>query len=343
MDGTEATAVPVRVAINGFGRIGRLVFRAAMHREDLVVVAVNELADARTNAHLLKYDSTHGRLNAEVRAREGALTVDGKEVKVFAQRNPQDLPWGELGVEVVVEATGHFTEAGRARAHLAAGARRVIITAPAKNEDVTLVVGVNHQAYDPSRHRIISNASCTTNCLAPVARVLHERLGIRRGLMSTVHAYTNDQRLLDMEHRDLRRARSAAASIVPTTTGAAQAVGAVLPELAGKLSGFAMRVPVADVSVLDLVAEVERPTTMEEVNAAFREAARGELAGILDYTEEPLVSIDFRGDPHSAVVDGLSTMVMDGTLVKVVAWYDNEWGYSCRVVDLIGFMASRGL
>ncbi|MGB9885829.1 MAG: type I glyceraldehyde-3-phosphate dehydrogenase [Moorellales bacterium] len=335
--------MPVRVAINGFGRIGRLVFRAAMYREDLVVVAVNDLADAQTNAHLLKYDSTHGRLNAEVQAREGAMIVEGREVKTFLERNPQNLPWRDLGVEVVVEATGYFTEAGRAQAHLQAGAKRVVITAPAKNEDATLVVGVNHHAYDPARHRIISSASCTTNCLAPVAKVLYQRFGLRRGLMATVHAFTNDQRLLDMEHRDLRRARSATVSIVPTTTGAARAIGTVLPELAGKLNGFAVRVPVTDVSLLDLVAEVDRPATVEEINSAFREAAEGELAGVLAYTEEPLVSIDFKGDPRSAVVDGLSTMVMEDTLVKVVAWYDNEWGYSCRVVDLIGFMASRGI
>ncbi|MGB9921009.1 MAG: type I glyceraldehyde-3-phosphate dehydrogenase [Moorellales bacterium] len=335
--------MPVRVAINGFGRIGRLVFRAAMYREDLVVVAVNDLADAQTNAHLLKYDSTHGRLNAEVQAREGAMIVEGREVKTFLERNPQNLPWRDLGVEVVVEATGYFTEAGRAQAHLQAGAKRVVITAPAKNEDATLVVGVNHHAYDPARHRIISSASCTTNCLAPVAKVLYQRFGLRRGLMATVHAFTNDQRLLDMEHRDLRRARSATVSIVPTTTGAARAIGTVLPELAGKLNGFAVRVPVTDVSLLDLVAEVDRPATAEELNSAFREAAEGELAGVLAYTEEPLVSIDLKGDPHSAVVDGLSTMVMEDTLVKVVAWYDNEWGYSCRVVDLIGFMASRGI
>jgi glyceraldehyde 3-phosphate dehydrogenase len=335
--------MPASVAINGFGRIGRLVFRAAMNRAEINVVAVNDLTDAETNAYLLKYDSTHGRLAAEVSARDGALVVNGREVKVFAERSPENLPWRDLGVDIVVEATGLFTDAAKAAAHLNAGAKKVIITAPAKNEDLTVVMGVNHETYDPGKHRIISNASCTTNCLAPVAKVLHQNFTIKHGLMTTVHAYTNDQRILDQAHRDLRRARSAAASIIPTTTGAAKAVGAVLPELAGKLNGFAMRVPVANVSVVDLVAEVGRAVTVEEVNSALKRAAEGELKGILAYTEEPLVSIDFNGDPHSAIVDGLSTMVMDGTMVKVVAWYDNEWGYSCRVVDLIAYMVVKGI
>lgn len=335
--------MPVSIGINGFGRIGRLVFRAAMNRPDINIVAVNDLTDAETNAHLLKYDSTHGRLAADVQARDGVMVVNGREVKVLAERNPENLPWGDLGVEIVVESTGLFTDATKAAAHLSAGAKKVVITAPAKNEDVTIVMGVNHDSYDPAKHHIISNASCTTNCLAPVAKVLHQNFTIKRGLMTTVHAYTNDQRILDQAHKDLRRARSAGASIIPTTTGAARAVGAVLPELKGKLNGFAMRVPVANVSVVDLVAELERAVTVEEVNAALRRAAEGELKGILAYTEEPLVSADFNGDPHSAIVDALSTMVMEGNMVKVVAWYDNEWGYSNRVVDLISFIAGKGL
>lgn len=335
--------MPVSIGINGFGRIGRLVFRAAMNRPDINIVAVNDLTDAETNAHLLKYDSTHGRLAADVQARDGVMVVNGREVKVLAERNPENLPWGDLGVEIVVESTGLFTDATKAAAHLSAGAKKVVITAPAKNEDVTIVMGVNHNSYDPAKHHIISNASCTTNCLAPVAKVLHQNFNIKRGLMTTVHAYTNDQRILDQAHKDLRRARSAGASIIPTTTGAARAVGAVLPELKGKLNGFAMRVPVANVSVVDLVAELERAVTVEEVNAALRRAAEGELKGILAYTEEPLVSADFNGDPHSAIVDALSTMVMEGNMVKVVAWYDNEWGYSNRVVDLISFIAGKGL
>lgn len=335
--------LPVSLAINGFGRIGRLVFRAAMGRADCTVVAINDITDARTNAHLLKYDSTHGRLPARVEASDDSIVVEGHAVKVFAERHPENLPWAELGVDVVVEATGLFTDGLKAAAHLKAGAKKVIITAPAKNEDVTIVIGANEEVYDPARHHVVSMASCTTNCLAPVAKVLHREFTIKRGLMTTVHAYTNDQRVLDQAHRDLRRARSAGASIIPTTTGAARAVGTVLPELKGKLNGFAMRVPVRNVSVVDLVAEVGRALTVEEVNAALRQAAAGELKGVLDYTEEPLVSADFNGDPHSAIVDGLSTMVMEGNLIKVVAWYDNEWGYSNRVVDLVALMAAKGL
>lgn len=333
----------IRVGINGYGRIGRLVHRAALEKPEVEIVAVNDLADARTNAHLFKYDSVYGRFAGKVEAGEGFFKVNGKELKVLAERDPGKLPWGELGVEVVVESTGLFTDATKAAAHLAGGAKRVIISAPAKNEDLTITLGVNEEAYVPARHRVISNASCTTNCLAPVAKVLHQNFGIKRGLMTTVHAYTNDQRILDLTHRDLRRARSAGLSIIPTTTGAAKAVGLVLPELQGKLNGFAMRVPVPNVSVVDLVADLEKKATVEEINGAFKAASAGSLKGILAYTEEPLVSRDFSGDPHSAIVDGLSTMVLEEKMVKVVAWYDNEWGYACRVVDLIIYLGQRGL
>ena len=333
----------VRVGINGFGRIGRIVFRAAMGNPDVEIVAVNDLTDAKTNAHLLKYDSVHGTLKANVEATDDTITVDGKKVKVLAEADPAKLPWRDLGVDVVVESTGRFTDATKAKAHIDAGAKKVIISAPAKNEDITIVMGVNEKTYDPARHHVISNASCTTNCLAPVAKVVHEKLVIKKGLMTTVHAYTNDQRILDLVHKDLRRARAGAMSIIPTTTGAAKAVGLVLPELKGKLNGFAMRVPVANVSVIDLVAEVEKAATVEEVNAFLREASQGEFKGIMAYTDEPLVSRDFNGDPHSATVDGLCTMVVEGTMVKVVAWYDNEWGYSNRIVDLIAYIASKGL
>ncbi|GAB6935160.1 type I glyceraldehyde-3-phosphate dehydrogenase [Calditerricola yamamurae] len=333
----------VRIGINGFGRIGRNVFRAALVRDDVEVVAVNDLTDAKTLAHLLKYDSVHGTLDAEVEARDGALIVNGKQVHVSAERDPANLRWGEWGVDIVVESTGRFTNRADAAKHLAGGAKKVIISAPAKNEDITIVLGVNEHQYDPEKHHVISGASCTTNCLAPVAKVLHETFGIRRGLMTTVHAYTNDQQILDLAHRDLRRARAAAQSIIPTTTGAAKAVALVLPELAGKLNGMAFRVPTPNVSVVDLVAELERPVTVEEVNAALKRAAEGELKGILAYTEEPLVSRDFNGNPHSSIVDALSTMVIEDSLVKVVAWYDNEWGYSNRVVDLAAYIARRGL
>lgn len=330
----------VRVGINGFGRIGRQVLKAILegYDDELEVVAVNDLTTPSTLAHLFAWDSTYGRWDGEVTATEDSIVVDGREIRVFAEREPGKIPWRELEVELVIESTGLFTDAAKARAHLEAGAQKVIISAPAKGEDITIVLGVNEDAYDPTRHHIVSNASCTTNCLAPVAKVLHEHFGIVRGLMTTVHAYTNDQQLLDAPHRDLRRARAAAMNIVPTTTGAARAVALVLPELKGKFDGFAMRVPVATVSVIDFVVELSRQATAEEINAAFREAAENELNGILGYTEEPLVSSDFRGDSRSAIVDGLSTMVLDGTLAKVVAWYDNEWGYSCRVADLAYYM-----
>lgn len=333
----------VRVGINGFGRIGRIVYRAALGNPDIEVVAANDLADVETNAHLLKYDSTHGRLNRSVEVKEGALYVDGKELKVFAEKDPAKLPWGDLGVDVVVESTGVFRDREGAGKHLSAGAKKVIITAPAKGEDITIVLGVNEDKYDPKAHHIVSNASCTTNCLAPVAKVLDDVFTIKRGMMTTVHAYTNDQRILDLVHKDLRRARAAGQSIIPTTTGAAKAVGLVLPHLKGKLNGFSMRVPTQNVSVVDLVAEVEKPATVESVNDAFKAAAEGSLRGILAYTDEPLVSKDFNGDPHSSIVDGLSTMVIEDTMVKVIAWYNNEWGYSMRVVDLVAFMASKGL
>lgn len=334
--------MPVRIGINGYGRIGRLVHRAALGNNEVQVVAVNDLMDAETNAHLLKYDSIHGKLDLAVEAREGAMVVNGQEVKVLAERDPKSLPWGDLGVDVVVESTGLFTDATKAAAHLEGGAKKVIISAPAKNEDITIVMGVNEDKYDPARHRVISNASCTTNCLAPVAKVLHQRFRILRGLMTTVHAYTNDQRILDQAHKDLRRARTASLSIIPTTTGAAKAVGLVLPELAGKLNGFAMRVPVPNVSVVDLVADLEQKVTVQVVNQALRAEAEGALKGLMAYTEEPLVSRDFNGDAHSSIVDGLSTMVMEKNMVKVVAWYDNEWGYSNRVVDLAAYLARKG-
>lgn len=335
----------VRVGINGFGRIGRQVFRAIRerYRGRLEVVAVNDITDAPTLAHLLKYDSNYGRYPEPVAARDAYLIVGEDEIRVFAEKDPAHLPWKDLGVQIVIESTGLFTDGRKAAAHrTSGGAQKVIITAPASpsdSVDLTVVLGVNDQRYDPARHHIVSNASCTTNCLAPVVKVLHEAFGVRRGLMVTVHAYTNDQRILDLPHKDLRRARAAALNIIPTTTGAARAIGLVIPELKGKLDGYALRVPVPTVSVIDLTAEVSRPVTVEEVNAAFKAAAEGALRGILAYTEEPVVSVDFKGDPHSAIVDGLSTMVVDGNLVKVVAWYDNEWGYSVRVADLAAKMA----
>jgi len=324
----------VKVGINGFGRIGRLVFRAALNKPDIEVVAINDLTSAETNAHLLKYDSVHGTMSGDVKAKDNNIVVNGKEVKVLAERDPQNLPWGDLGVDIVVESTGLFTDAHKAAAHIKGGAKKVIISAPAKNEDITIVLGVNEKKYDPKAHHIISNASCTTNCLAPVAKVLHENFVIKRGLMTTVHSYTNDQRILDQAHKDLRRARTAGMSIIPTTTGAAKAVALVLPELKGKLNGFAMRVPTPNVSVVDLVAELEQKVTVEQINGILKNAADNELKGILAFSEEPLVSKDFNGDYHSSIVDGLSTMVIEDTLVKVISWYDNEWGYSCRVVDL---------
>jgi len=333
----------VKVGINGFGRIGRNVFRAALNNPNVEIVAVNDLTDTKTLAHLLKYDTTHGTLDATVEAKEGAIVVNGKEVKVFSERDPAALPWGQYGVEIVVESTGIFTAKEKAEAHLKGGAKKVIISAPATNEDITIVIGVNEDKYDPQKHTIISNASCTTNCLAPFAKVLHEKFGIVKGMMTTVHSYTNDQQVLDLPHKDLRRARAAAENIIPSTTGAAKAVGLVLPELKGKLNGMSMRVPTPNVSVTDLVAELKVNVTVEEVNAALKEAAEGPLKGILAYSEEPLVSSDYKGNPHSSIIDALSTMVVDGNLVKVVSWYDNEWGYSNRVVDLAAYIASKGL
>jgi glyceraldehyde 3-phosphate dehydrogenase len=334
-----------RIGINGFGRVGRQSLKAILerHPQELEVVAINDLTDTRTNAHLLKYDSTYGRFPGEIEATADMLLVNGHAIKVIAQRDPAQIPWGDLGVDVVIESTGHFTEAEKAAAHLRGGAKKVIISAPAKGEDLTIVLGVNESLYDPARHHIISNASCTTNCLAPAVKVLHEAFGIERGLMNTIHAYTNDQRILDQVHKDLRRARSAGVNMIPTTTGAARALSLVIPELKGRFDGMSVRVPTITVSAVDLVATVRKETTREQVNAAFQAAAAGPLKGLLDYTEEPLVSSDLRGDPHSAIIDGLSTMVIGGTMVKVLAWYDNEWGYSCRVADLAAFLASKGL
>ncbi|SMC41088.1 type I glyceraldehyde-3-phosphate dehydrogenase [Sporomusa malonica] len=333
----------IKVGINGFGRIGRNVFRVAVNNPGFEIVAVNDLTDAKTLAHLLKYDSVHGTMNAEVKAVEGGIEVNGKLVKVLAERDPANLPWKAMGVDIVVESTGLFTDKNKAIAHINAGAKKVIISAPAKNEDITIVMGVNQDKYDAANHHVISNASCTTNCLAPFAKVLHEKFGIKSGLMTTVHAYTNDQNILDLPHKDLRRARAAGMSIIPTTTGAAKAVALVLPELKGKLNGFALRVPTPNVSITDLVAQLEKPATAEAVNAALKEAANGELKGIMAFSEEELVSKDYNGNAHSSIVDGLSTMMVGDNLVKVVSWYDNEWGYSNRVVDLIGFIIGKGL
>lgn len=333
----------VKVGINGFGRIGRNVFRAALNNPHVEIVAVNDLTDAATLAHLLKYDSVHGVLPVEVEARENTLIVDGKEVKVLAERDPANLKWADFGVEIVVESTGRFTKREDAAKHLEGGAKKVIISAPATNEDITIVMGVNEDKYDADKHTVISNASCTTNCLAPFAKVLNDKFGIVRGLMTTVHSYTNDQQILDLPHKDLRRARAAAENIIPTSTGAAKAVALVLPELKGKLNGFAMRVPTPNVSVVDLVAELKQDVTVEEVNGALKEAAEGPLKGILGYSELPLVSSDYNGNPDSSTIDALSTMVLEGNMVKVVSWYDNEWGYSNRVVDLCHYVAQRGL
>ncbi|MGC1274266.1 MAG: type I glyceraldehyde-3-phosphate dehydrogenase, partial [Planctomycetaceae bacterium] len=323
-----------KVGINGFGRIGRNIMRAALAQKDIDFVAVNDITDAPTLAHLLKYDSVLGNLEAEIQARDNAISVDGDEFQVLATRDPGELPWKDLGVDIVFECTGKFTKRDDAAKHLAAGAKKVIITAPATNPDVTVVLGVNDAAYDRAKHHIISNASCTTNCLAPLAKVIHDSFGIQKAWMTTVHAYTNDQNLLDLPHKDLRRARAAALSIIPTTTGAARAVGEVLPELKGKLDGISMRVPTPNVSVVDLVALIDKTATGEDVNAAIEASARGPLAGIMQLVTEPLVSIDFRGNPHSCMVDAAYTKVMDGNFVKVLAWYDNEWGYSNRCVDL---------
>jgi glyceraldehyde 3-phosphate dehydrogenase len=333
----------VRVAINGFGRIGRNILRAALQdpRGDLDFVAINDLTDAATLAHLFKYDSVHGRFPGDVRVDGGELVVGEERVRVLSERDPADLPWAELDVDIVIESTGIFRKREDATRHLRAGAKKVLISAPGIEPDITLVFGVNADEYDPAKHDVISNASCTTNCIAPVVKVLLDRFGFERGLMTTVHAYTNGQQLLDLPHKDLRRARAAAVSIIPTTTGAAKAVGLVLPQVKGRLDGMAMRVPTPDVSIVDLVATVSRDTSAAEINAAFREAAEGPLDGVLEYTEEPLVSIDFTGHPASAIVDAQSTSVMDGTLVKVISWYDNEWGYSNRLVDLASFVGER--
>ena len=333
----------IKVGINGFGRIGRNIMRAALEsgERDIDFAAVNDITSPETLAHLFKYDSVLGNLTDEVAVEGDGLRVGERHFKVLSERDPAALPWGDLGVEIVVESTGLFTKRDDAARHLAAGAKTVIISAPAKGPDLTLVLGVNDDTYDPARHRIISNASCTTNCLAPVAKVLHESFGLRRGWMTTVHSYTNDQKLLDLPHKDLRRARAAGVSMIPTTTGAASAVGQVLPELQGRLDGIAMRVPTPNVSVVDLVAEVDRKASAEEINAAFGAAARGPLAGILQLSEEPLVSIDFKGNPHSSIVDASYTKVMEGDFIKVLSWYDNEWGYSSRCVDLVKLIAER--
>jgi len=337
----------VRVGINGFGRIGRNVFKALYgeYGDEIEVVAANDLGDVDTMAHLLKYDSVYGPFfggEIEITRSENGISLDGHELRILAERDPAKLPWGDLGVDIVIESTGFFTDADKAKAHLAGGAKKVIITAPAKGEDITLCMGVNEDRYDPARHSIISNASCTTNCLAPVAKIVLEKFGVVKGLVTTVHSYTGDQVLVDGPHKDLRRARAAGINIIPTTTGAARAVALVIPELKGKFDGFALRVPTPTVSIIDFVAQVERQTTVAEINAAFKEQAEGDMFGILGYTEEPLVSSDFREDSRSSIVDGLSTMVIGGDLIKVISWYDNEWGYSCRVADLAAFMAERG-
>ncbi len=334
-----------RVGINGFGRIGRQSMKAMLERHggELEVVAINDLTDTKTNAHLLKYDSTYGRFPGEIGATPDSLIVNGHKIKVLAQRDPAQIPWGDLGVEIVIESTGFFTDAAKASAHLRDGVKKVIISAPAKGEDLTIVLGVNEHAYDPSKHNIISNASCTTNCLAPAAKVLNDTFGIEYGLMNTIHAYTNDQRIQDQVHPDLRRARAAAVNIIPTTTGAAKALSLVIPELKGRFDGMSLRVPNLTVSVVDFVATLREETSTAAVNEAFKAAAAGPLKGILDFTDEPLVSSDFRGDTHSSIIDGLTTQVLGGNMVKVVAWYDNEWGYSCRVSDLAAFLAQKGL
>ncbi len=338
----EETNVAVRVGINGFGRIGRQSLKALIERmPDIEVVAVNDLVDTSLNALLFKHDSTYGAYPGTVDHTDDALIIDGREIKVLKERDPAALPWRDLGVDIVLESTGLFTDAEKARAHITAGARKVIISAPAKGEDITIVLGVNEGRYDPATHDIISNASCTTNCLAPAAKVVHDLLGIQRGLMNTIHSYTNDQRILDVAHKDPRRARAAGLNIIPTTTGAAKALALVIPDLKGKFDGFSLRVPTPTVSVVDFTADVSRPTTVAELNDAFRAAAAGPMKGILGVSDDPLVSSDFRGDSRSSIIDAESTMVLDGTMVKVISWYDNEWGYSCRIADLIGFVAAR--
>lgn len=334
-----------RIGINGFGRIGRQVLRATLerHPDKLEVVAVNDLSDSKTNAHLFKYDSSYGIYPGEVKPTERGISIEGKEIQVLAERDPSNLPWGDLGIDIVVESTGIFTDAEKAAGHITGGAKKVIISAPAKNEDVMVVLGVNQDKYEPSKHRILSNASCTTNCIANMVKVLHDNFKVKYGLMNTIHAYTNDQRILDQTHEDLRRARSAAQNIIPTTTGAARAVGAILPELQGKIHGMSLRVPVSTGSITDFVAEIEKTASVDDINEAFKSAAANELHGILEYTEDPIVSSDIVKNPHSCIIDGLSTMVMEGNMVKVLGWYDNEWGYSCRTSDLCAFLADKGL
>ncbi|HEX6769684.1 MAG TPA: type I glyceraldehyde-3-phosphate dehydrogenase [Candidatus Binatia bacterium] len=334
-----------KVAINGFGRIGRLVLRTLLERcrKELTVVAINDMADLKTNAHLFRYDTTYGIYPGKVESADGIMKIDGQPIAVLTQKEPARLPWKQLGVDIVIEATGVFTDGVQVRAHLDAGAKKAIVTAPATNEDITLVLGVNDGAYNPRKHHIVSNASCTTNCLAPVAKVLHDTFGIERGLMTTTHAYTNDQRILDLMHKDLRRARAAAMNIVPTSTGAAKAIGLVMPELKGKLHGLSLRVPTSTVSVVDLVVDLKKTASVEAINAAFRENAARKMAGILAFCDEPLVSSDFRGHTASSIVDGLSTVVLEGRMAKVLSWYDNEWGYSCRVADLAKLMVAKGL
>ena len=334
-----------RIGINGFGRIGRQVLRASMerHPDKLEVVAVNDLTNAKTNAHLFKYDTSYGVYPGTVAAEENALVIDGKEVQVLAERDPAGIPWGDLGVDIVVESTGIFTDAAKAAGHLTGGAKKVIISAPARGEDVMVVLGVNQEKYDPASHNILSNASCTTNCIATMVKVLHDNFTVQRGLMTTVHAYTNDQRILDQAHDDLRRARAAAQNIIPTTTGAARAVGVIMPELQGKIHGMALRVPVATGSITDFVAELDKSVSVQDVNAAFKEASESSLKGIMDYTEDPIVSADIVYNPHSCIFDALSTMVMEDNMVKILGWYDNEWGYSCRTADLCAFLVDKGL
>jgi glyceraldehyde 3-phosphate dehydrogenase len=333
----------IKVGINGFGRIGRNIFRAAMGSKDFDFVAVNDITDTKTLAHLLKYDSVLGNLEADIKATENSITVDGDEFRVFSERDPGKIDWASVGAEIIVESTGLFTKRADAAKHLHDTVKKVIISAPATNEDVTIVLGVNEASYNPKEHHVISNASCTTNCLAPIAKVLHENFTIKRGLMNTIHSYTNDQQLLDLPHKDLRRARAAALSIIPTTTGAAKAIGLVLPELKGKLDGISLRVPTPNVSIVDLVAEVEKPTSKDEVNAVMKKAADGPMRGILQYSEEPLVSVDFRKNSHSSILDAPYTSVLEGSMVKLLSWYDNEWGYSSRVVDLIRYIVKQGL
>ena len=333
----------IKVGINGFGRIGRNVMRSCLGDKNFEFVGVNDLTDTRTLAHLLKYDSVMGNLHHEITESGDSITVEGDTFRVFSEKDPSAIPWDEVGADIVIESTGRFTKAEDARKHLHGSVKKVIISAPAKGEDVTIVLGVNEKIYDPANHNIISNASCTTNCLAPVAKVIHERFGIKNALMNTIHSYTNDQQLLDLPHKDLRRARAAALSMIPTSTGAAKAVALVIPELKGKFDGISVRVPTPNVSLVDVVINVEKTTSAEEVNQALKDAAEGELKGILGFSEEPLVSIDYRGNPHSSIVDAENTKVIDGTCMKILAWYDNEWGYSCRVRDLVKYIADKGL